>query len=484
LSNSQFRTVWSRACYYNLKNLLLEVVLRGDLELDDYGAAYGQIGDFGLRRLLYYSKLESDLAMRRSTTQVAYEGRTALLLGNELTKSVGPAITKWEEDGQSFQDWQVSLHFLHPYVTDTNWVQCLVGNAKARQLDSKLVDYHPSSYVAAFSLAAKRVETNLAVVDPMDIPIFNCSREVEFAPGPLSPKLISLFPNLEKWTLPQEGLSQLGDDYYLGNWENLFHTPEDVFPTWAALVWVGKDHAPDIRPPTGLLANKRDHAKHTKTDLAPPQVREDPRFCSQSIRRYPWFKTQKLDDVWYNFCLMEGEFDTWEKCVIWFSKFSELHRHHRDPVCFRQALFAAICAEWCVAHSMCIDPRVGARCSQDIAIFLKLQYLNSKQMRLLELMCLTDFLVQPHNVIAMEPTKGSSDTRRGPAQNFMNHERRTRQEITELGRKELKLEQEWIARFHSPIGQRRPGSASGSRAASPATPPANVGGSSNRSRPQ
>jgi hypothetical protein len=89
-----------------------------------------------------------------------------------------------------------------------------------------------------------------------------------------------------------------------------------------------------------------------------------------------------------------------------------------------------------------------------------------------------------HNVIAMEPTKGSSDTRRGPAQNFMNHEKRTHQEITELGRKELKLEQEWIARFNPPIGQRRPGSASGSRAASPATPPAQVGGSSTPSRPQ
>jgi hypothetical protein len=177
-------------------------------------------------------------------------------------------------------------------------------------LAAKLVDYHPSSYVAAFSLAAKRVETNLAVVDPMEIPIFNCSWEVEFAPGSLSPKLISLFPNLEKWMLPQEGLSQLGDDYYLGNWKNLFHTPEDVFPTWAALVWVGKDHAPDIMPPTSLLANKRDHARHTKTYLAPPQMREDPRFCSQSIKRYPWFETQELDDVWYNFCLMEGEFDT------------------------------------------------------------------------------------------------------------------------------------------------------------------------------
>ena len=132
------------------------------------------------------------------------------------------------------------------------------------------MDYHPSTYVATFSLAAKRVETNLAVFDPMDIPIFNCSREVEFMPGPVSPKITGLFPHLEKWTLPQQGLSQLGDDYYLGNWENLFHSPNDVFPTWAALVWVGKDHAPDIRPPIGLLANKRDYARHTKTDLAPP----------------------------------------------------------------------------------------------------------------------------------------------------------------------------------------------------------------------
>ena len=102
-------------------------------------------------------------------------------------------------------------------MTDTNWVQCLVGNAKAQQLATKLVDYHPNTYVAAFSLAAKRVETNLAVVDLVDIPIFNCSREVEFIHGPISPKFIGLFPNLEKWTLPQEGLSQLGDDYYLGN---------------------------------------------------------------------------------------------------------------------------------------------------------------------------------------------------------------------------------------------------------------------------
>ena len=231
LSTFQFGFVWPRACYFNLENLLVEAILRGDLELEDYGAAYSQIGDFGLRRILYYSKLESDLATRRSTAQVAYEGQIPLLLSKELTKSVGPALTNWREDGQLFQDWQASLQVLQPYVMDTNWVQCLVGNVKARQLEAKLVDYHPSTYVAAFSLAAKRVETNLAVRDPQDIPIFNCSREVEFTSGPISPKLIGIFSNLEKWTLPQQGINQLGDDYYLGKRENLFHSSDDVFPT-------------------------------------------------------------------------------------------------------------------------------------------------------------------------------------------------------------------------------------------------------------
>jgi predicted RNase H-like nuclease (RuvC/YqgF family) len=40
--------------------------------------------------------------------------------GKGVALEVGPAITKWEEDGQSFQDWQMSLHFLYPYVTDPN----------------------------------------------------------------------------------------------------------------------------------------------------------------------------------------------------------------------------------------------------------------------------------------------------------------------------------------------------------------------------
>ena len=89
---------------------------------------------------------------------------------------------------------------------------------------------------------------------------------------------------------------------------------------------------------------------------------------------------------------------------------------------------------------MCIDPRVGGRLSQDISIFLKLQYLNSKQMRLLELMYLTDFLVRPHNVLAMEPTRENPETRRGPAQHFLNNEKHIWKEMAALAQQKIILE--------------------------------------------
>ena len=61
LDPHRFEATWQAACTYELKNLLTEMVLRADLELEDKPAAYIQIGDFGLRRLLYYAKLEADL---------------------------------------------------------------------------------------------------------------------------------------------------------------------------------------------------------------------------------------------------------------------------------------------------------------------------------------------------------------------------------------------------------------------------------------
>ena len=131
------------------------------------------------------------------------------------------------------------------------------------------------------------------------------------------------FSNLENWTLSSGPVCQLDDDLYLGQSDHLFARKEDgPLPSWNALLWIGKDHPVSIMPPTGLLSNQRYMDTHLTTLVAPPSILCDSRFYASSLRRYPWKLDQKLDEVWYNFCLMEGEFDSPSNCSFWFKKFA------------------------------------------------------------------------------------------------------------------------------------------------------------------
>ena len=60
-------------------------------------------------------------------------------------------------------------------------------------------------------------------------------------------------------------------------------------------------------------------------------------------------------------------------------------------------------------------------------------------MCLLELMCLTNFLVRPHNLFGMDNVKQES-TWRGPAQAFMNNEKFFWEEAAKLAIKEQEEE--------------------------------------------
>ena len=68
------------------------MVLQADLELEDKPAAYIQIGNFGLCRLLYYAKLEAELGQRREVASSTYKGVHPNLIGGEFTWDIGSAI--------------------------------------------------------------------------------------------------------------------------------------------------------------------------------------------------------------------------------------------------------------------------------------------------------------------------------------------------------------------------------------------------------
>ena len=126
-----FEATWQTTCTYELENLLTEMVLQADLELEDKPAAYIRIGDFGLRRLLYYAKLEAELGQRHKLASSTNKGVHPNLIGGEFTWEIGSAIQFWIQDG-AFRAWKNGLEQLHYPVKDKSWLTSLVEDAKRR----------------------------------------------------------------------------------------------------------------------------------------------------------------------------------------------------------------------------------------------------------------------------------------------------------------------------------------------------------------
>ena len=93
------------------------MVIRVDLELADKPAAYIQIGDFGMRRLLCYAKLESELERRHEAATSTYKGVKPSLIGGEFIWDIDSAIWFWTFDG-TFRTWKSELEQLHGPVKD------------------------------------------------------------------------------------------------------------------------------------------------------------------------------------------------------------------------------------------------------------------------------------------------------------------------------------------------------------------------------
>ena len=76
--------------------------------------------------------------------------------------------------------------------------------------------------------------------------------------------------------------------------------------------------------------------------------------------------------------------------------------HHCDPTCLRAAIFCAILAYWYNKHDIVVDIRVGGRHSQDMLLYNKLHFNSCRKIRPLELMIITQFLEQRHDVLSLD----------------------------------------------------------------------------------
>ena len=106
-----------------------------------------------------------------------------------------------------------------------------------------------------------------------------------------------------------------------------------------------------------------------------------------------------MDTVWYNWPVIEGDMFTTAQCVNTYIRFWITHHRRKDPVCFTAAIFSRMPAYWCTKFDLALDVKLGARNIQDMHIYAKLHYMSTRKIRVLELMCLTQFLPGAHHVM-------------------------------------------------------------------------------------
>ena len=99
-----------------------------------------------------------------------------------------------------------------------------------------------------------------------------------------------------------------------------------------------------------------------------------------------------IDSREYNWPIIEGRFDTPFKCTIAYILFFETHKTHRDPMCFRAAIFARFLALICITHLICINMNQYESRHPEFLINMKLRYLPTRHLRMLEIMRVTHFI--------------------------------------------------------------------------------------------
>ena len=223
-------------------------------------------------------------------------------------------------------------------------------------------------------------------------------------------------------------------------------------------MWIGKDHAPNLRPPLTSFQKMQFSESRRRCSSYPPLVEADDRLCRDCERRYTWYVDQRLDDVWYNWPIIPGSYEDVQSCIRSYTRFHQIHYTHRDPTCFRAAIFCAILAFWCIEHGIVIDIRVGGRLSQDMLLYNKVHYLSCRKSRPLELMVITQFLEQGHDVLAMDMFPGSRST---AMRRFMDRQSAYETERKKMGIKMAKDEVEMLKLRRASIASEDRGSIPG-----------------------
>lgn len=143
-------------------------------------------------------------------------------------------------------------------------------------------------------------------------------------------------------------------------------------------------------------------------------ISSHPRFCL-CPRRCKWNPAATLSSVEYNWPLIPGPKATAAECKIMYGQFFQIHIHHKDPVCYRVAVFANILSYWCSQWNVTLDVNQFCESHHEFLLLFKLQFRPTKWIRLVEAMAITHFIAGAHKCLINE----FPNTKAGPFEQFL-----------------------------------------------------------------
>ena len=95
INEKPWAQAWECVATIGKENLLAEIVIKGDLILQNHDDAYSYIGDYGCSSLLGLGIIERKLARKRAIEQSFWERRREIPIVSELDAKLVSNISVW-----------------------------------------------------------------------------------------------------------------------------------------------------------------------------------------------------------------------------------------------------------------------------------------------------------------------------------------------------------------------------------------------------
>jgi hypothetical protein len=295
-----------------------------------------------------------------------------------------------ERTPEQLQSWKDVLTKLHYPFSSQDSLQDKLTYVHQREAVAQRGELTAGQYIFSSSKVYKQLVYSLSQLDQG---LFNLGSIREIVSLSI-PAPFSRFPSWLRVSY-LVGRSLLNQQF-LGLYDSLIDPDSALpLPTWKGIEWILEDYGLSRHEEKSWDLIYQRVRDSTWSQEAPASVRSNGHFCD-CPRRFLWAPDALIDSVEYNWPIIPGQFDTAANCTLAYQQFFQVHQGHTDPVCFRAVVFCKFLHYMCARFGVIINVNVWDPMQPEFILNLKLQYHNTRWVRMIEVMAMTHFLYGAH----------------------------------------------------------------------------------------